>query len=190
MDTDQSHEKSSVSNIENSTYATEIAQLYSALEAISAGLPRTLTRALFDDALFQCRSEKTRDFVQEIRGNLQTLAALTPKNERYQWFYEHCEAQIMAFVQVAMRNSRTAKKAASSIPKIQSHATRHQRLQQELVLHHDYERRLKDNLTQAQAHASQQPHAEEAKAKVIACQRRLLRCQKAIANLERQLEAF
>lgn len=174
----------------DSNKTNEIEELFSVLEGLSAGLPPTLTRALFDNALFQCRSEKTSDFLQEIRDNLQILSGLTPGNERYLWFYEHCEAQIMAFVQGAMRNPRTAKNAALSRPKVQSNATRHQRLQQELVLHHDYERRLKDNLSQAQTQAAQQQHAAEAQAKVIVCQQRLLRCQRAIVNLERQLEAF
>ena len=177
-------------NREQLSYSTEIEALFSALASISSGLPSTLTRALFDDALFQCRSDKTSDFLQEIRGNLQTLAELTPGNERYQWLYEHCEAQIMAFVQVAMRNTRTAKNASTSLPKVQSHATRHQRLQQDLVQHHDYERRLKDNLIEAQVQAKHQQHDPVAQAKVIACQQRLLRCQKAIAKLEHRLEAF
>ena len=175
--------------MEESSYSAEIEQLSSALKAISSGLPPLLTRALFDDALFQCRSDKTSDFVQEIRDNLHTLARLTAGHARYQWLYEHCEAQIMAFVQVAMRNTRTAKQAAASLAKVQSHATRHQQLQQQLVVYHDYERRLKDNLVQAQAQAEQHQDAAT-QARVIACQQRLLRCQKAIATLERQLEAL
>ena len=177
-------EKLRDNSTDESSYSAEIEQLFSALKAISSDLPPMLTRALFDDALFQCRSDKTSDFLQEIHDNLHTLARLTAGHERYQWFYEHCEAQIMAFVQVAMRNGRTAKHAAVSLPKVQSHATRYQRLQQELAVHHDYERRLKDNLYKAQAEAQISGEHHQ----VIACQQRLIRCQQAIEKIERQLE--
>lgn len=163
----------------------DIVRLSAELDKISAKIPKKLTSALFDGSLFQCRSEKTCDYLQEIRDNLQKLSQLTPGNERYRWFYQHCEAQIMAFVQVAMRNSHTARQAARPETNNKAFASSLQQLHQDLARHHEYERRLEDNLRQAQTSAD----SAAGQQRVIACQQRLLRCQRAITAIEKQIDA-
>lgn len=165
---------------------SDIEQLTQALNQLSTDFPALISTSVFSTSLFRSRSEYMVDYLQEIRENLGKLDQLVDTNPQYQWLYEHCETQIMAFVQVAMRNQKQVKQAAA--PKGSSASStlfsRQQYLQQELVKHHDYERRLKDNLYKAQEAAQ----ASGDHNSVLVCQQRLIRCQHAIENIERQLE--
>lgn len=166
----------------------DIEKLSQALHAISANFPTQISKAVFASSLFHSRSEYMADYQAEIHANLIKLSELVSTGAQYQWLYERCEAQIMAFVQVAMRNQKQVKRAtatgSSASLGAQVQLSHRQHLQQELVKHHDYERRLKDNLYKAQAEAQISGEHHQ----VIACQQRLIRCQQAIEKIERQLE--
>lgn len=170
---------------DSSPISPEITSLVQILGRVSAELPATLSKELFDTTLFQSRSEYKREYLAEVRHNLVTLARLQPDGERYQWLSERCQAQVNAIVQLSLRNARKVKRSmqgaeAASLVRV----SQRQYLQQELVKHHDYERRLKDNLYRAQEAAQ----ASGDHNSVLVCQQRLIRCQHAIDNIERQLE--
>ncbi|MCL5255666.1 MAG: primosomal replication protein, partial [Gammaproteobacteria bacterium] len=144
-------------------------------------MPATLRSDWFSAELFQCRSDKSCDYLQEIRDNLQKLSQLSEHSTSYQWFVEHVDAQLNAFIQAVYRAKRPAK--ASSVDRHAQKTSRATQLQLELAKHHEYERRLTDNLREAQMAADTEGKSE----RVIACQQRLLRCQRAIAALEKRI---
>ena len=161
---------------------SDFKRLLEILDQASRSMPETLQRDWFSPEVFQCRSEKSCDYLHEIRDNLQKLSQLSEQSSSYLWLLEHTDAQLNAFIQAIYRAKRPPKKAfVDHHAEKTSHATK---LQVELAKHHEYERRLTDNLRQAQA----APESEGKHAQVIACQQRLLRCQRAIAHIERKIE--
>lgn len=172
-------------NHQSTNLKNDLVQLNTALEKVLASLPTVITKTLFDTTLFLCRSEQTSDYLQEIQTNLHRLSHLDAANANYQWLYARCEEQINAFIQVAMRNRARINQATTGHRLTRSDLSKRQHLQQELSQHHDYERRLKENLFQAQEAA----HDSGDHQRVMVCQQRLIRCQQAIAKLERAIES-
>ncbi|MCL4409882.1 MAG: primosomal replication protein [Gammaproteobacteria bacterium] len=159
------------------------------LEQEAKHLPKNISKTWFSPELFHCRSERSCDYLQEIQANLQKLAELNPSSESASWLGQHVNAQLNAFTQAVFRAKRPAP-AVTSKQKLPSdeRQSRSQRLYAELAKHHEYERRLSDNLRQAQAAASSASSSESHQRQVLLCQQRLMRCQKAIANIEAQIE--
>lgn len=161
---------------------SDIKRLLEILNQASRSLPSTLQRDWFSPELFQCRSERSCDYLQEIRDNLQKLSQLSAQSTSYVWLMEHVDAQLNAFIQAIYRAKRPAK--AAFVDRHAEKTSRATQLQLELAKHHEYERRLTDNLRQAQAAVESEGKYEH----VIACQQRLLRCQRAIAGIEKRIE--
>lgn len=166
----------------------ELQRAIEILHQESKDLPHNINKTWFSPELFHCRSERVCDYLQEIRDNLQKLSELNPSSESATWLVNHLGEQLNAFTQAIFRAKRPA---AASINKqklsFDEEQSRNQSLYAELAKHHEYERRLSDNLRQAQAEASL-THSSENKQRVILCQQRLMRCQRAIADIETQIE--
>ena len=160
---------------------SDIERLMEILDQASESMPANLRRDWFSPELFQCRSEKSCDYLQEIRDNLQKLSQLSAQSTSYQWLVEHVDAQLNAFIQAIYRAKRPAQ--AKTVDRHAQKTSRATQLQLELAKHHEYERRLADNLREAQMAADSAGKHE----RVIACQQRLLRCQRAIAALEKRI---
>ena len=161
---------------------SDFKRLLEILDQASTSMPTTLQQEWFSPELFQCRSENSCDYLHEIRDNLQKLSQLSEQSSSYPWLLEHTDAQLNAFIQAIYRAKRPPKQAF--VDRHAEKASRATKLQLELAKHHEYERRLTDNLRQAQAATE----SEGRHAHVIACQQRLSRCQRAIANIERKIE--
>lgn len=155
----------------------------------SKRLPKNISKSWFSPELFRCRSERSCDYLQEIRDNLQKLSELNPSSESATWLANHLSEQLNAFTQAIFRAKRPAPAVASKqkLP-FDEQQSRSQSLYAELAKHHEYERRLSDNLRQAQAAADSAPSSESHQQHVLLCQQRLMRCQKAIANIEAKIE--
>lgn len=171
------------------TQDVQLSQLISALERASEQLPTTLPKAWFSESLFHCRSERPVDYLAEIEHNLNKLAQMAAEAPGFSYLSEHTEAQLIAYTQAIYR----AKRPRSGYPKSDLHQSRDMpegranqraKLEQELARHLEYERRLQDNLRDAQGANNDARN----QALVLKCQQRLLRCQRAIADIEKRLE--
>lgn len=161
---------------------SDFERLMEILDRESKSLPGTLRRDWFSPELFQCRSEKSCDYLQEIRDNLQKLSLLSEQSTSYSWLVEHVDSQLNAFIQAIYRAKRPAQ--ALTIDRHAQKTSHATQLQLELAKHHEYERRLTDNLRLAQ----DAPEAPDKRSHILTCQQRLLRCQRAIADIEKRIE--
>lgn len=151
-------------------------QIYQQLQTATQAFPSEISRDWFDSTLFQCRSTRPLDYLDEIKTNMQQLQTLKMYSESYNWLINHLDEQLNAYTQALFRAQnkfpRDQKKISISAQKKQSLAALHQ----ELATHHDYERRLEENLRNVQEQNE-----------VLKAQQRLLRCQRAIAALEEKI---
>lgn len=151
-------------------------EIYQRLYAATQGLPSEISRDWFDASLFQCRSTRPLDYLEEIKGNMEQLSTVKMYSESYNWLINRLDEQLNAYTQALFRAQNKfpggQKRNSLREQKQQSLAVLHQ----ELATHHDYERRLQDNL-----------RAASEQEEVLRAQQRLLRCQRAIASLEEKI---
>jgi primosomal protein N'' len=151
-------------------------EIYQRLESATQGLPSEIQRDWFDATLFQCRSTRPLDYLEEIKRNMDQLQALQMYSESYNWLINRLDEQLNAYTQALFRAQNKfpggQKKFSVGERKQQDLASLHK----ELATHHDYERRLQDNLRNASAQED-----------VLRAQQRLLRCQRAIGVLEEKI---
>ncbi|EKE82855.1 primosomal replication protein PriC [Idiomarina xiamenensis] len=128
----------------------------------------------FDVHLFSCDSNKALDYVLEVERNLNRLPQLSGNAQHY--LAQQLSLQIEALV-VALRPGVIDKKQTDKrLTTAATLASQHQRLAQ----YHEYERRLQQNLLDAQ----QLPSSPQ---QILHCQQRLNRCQQAIMQLEERI---
>lgn len=165
----------------------ELTRLLEQLEHYSQQVPEIRTTDWFSNNVFQCRSEKTCDYLQEIRDNLQKLFALPAQSDSRTYLTERIEMQLNAYIQAIMRaqKSRPGKQSRQR----QTDPTTLHQLYQDLARHHGYEQQLSDNLQLALS-ADENDYDPE---KIQRCRQRLQRCQQALAKIEeaiRQIEEY
>ncbi|RUO32994.1 primosomal replication protein PriC [Aliidiomarina soli] len=174
------------------SFQTVLEQLLTRLRNEGRQLPKTLPRAWFSDELFHCRSEYSADYLREIEENARTLDKLSPQASSYGYLSQRVEAQLLAYTQAILRarkpaaNSRSATARSGQSTKQDSARKTLSTLHQDLAEHHEYERRLQDNLREAQQKAVTGTGKHDV---IIKCQQRLLRCQRAIAAIEKKIES-
>ena len=136
---------------------------------------KKVTEQWFSLSLFHTRSSIARDYVEETKRLLaQLLAAKREESQRF--LAEKLSAQIEALA-TALRSGKLPEQAEEQR---EIRASHYQLLHEKLVTYRDYERRLTENLSQAQSTGSQEA--------VQIAQKRLNRCQMAIVQLERQIQ--
>lgn len=165
--------------------ATSLHQVIEALKLAFDKLPTELSTEWFSPELFQCRSSRPMDYLEEIERNAQTLTRLNQNSEQASWLSTQLESQLSAITQALLRSKHKFNSYTQPSLHVRTENARLQ-LEQELAKHHDYERRLTENLRLAQ----QQPDSAQSKQHIIQCQQRLLRCQRAIAGIERKIDAL
>ncbi|MBJ3814644.1 primosomal replication protein N'' [Shimwellia pseudoproteus] len=137
----------------------------------------------FDRQLFQCRSSRMGDYLQETEQNLNHLrsAVAVQDNAKVSWLAEHLVNQIAAL----------SREAATW--QLRGHDSAHLytgRLHRQLLQHQEYERRLlamcqqrRQQWNDARQFDEQQRLARE----VTVLEGRLARCREALDNIVRQL---
>ncbi|MGX5913574.1 primosomal replication protein PriC [Aliidiomarina sp. Khilg15.8] len=156
--------------------SNHLEEVYQRLHSATQALPGEISRDWFDATLFQCRSTRPLDYLDEIKRNVDQLQTVKMYSESYNWLINHLDEQLNAYTQALFRAQNKfpngQKTISISEQKQQSLAVLHK----DLATHHDYERRLQDNLRNATEQAD-----------VLRAQQRLLRCQRAIGVLEEKI---
>lgn len=168
-----------ISTIDRTALSPRLKRLLEILNQQSEAMPATLQKDWFSAELFQCRSEKTCDYLQEIQDNLQKLYSQDTSSSSHRWLLQHVNDQLNAFTQAVFRSNRPKGDHRVSLKEQKTGTLAY--LHQELAKHHDYERRLSDNLRVAQT--NNPPFQQQ----IILCQQRLLKCQRAIVAIERRI---
>lgn len=164
-----------------------------------------LTRPWFDKSLFNCRSTRLRDYVNEAENTWQQCQQLTQttttNSAQYNWLMTRLDQQLNTLVQAFYRGKPPK---TSSMTYAKKHAQQEKLtndllgLYQQLKTYKEYEVRLGDNLRVVQHQltvlsqnssttlkkASEQQATQQ---QVLMAQQRLQRCQKAIAAVERAI---
>lgn len=151
-------------------------ELYRQLYVATKGIPSEIKRDWFDVKLFQCRSSRPFDYLDEIKHNVEQLQTLQMYSEPYNWLLNHLDEQLNAYTQALFRAKNKIPAGQKIIKTSQKRRANLASLHQELATHHDYERRLQENLRVAVAQDE-----------ILRAQQRLLRCQRAIAALEEKI---
>lgn len=138
---------------------------------------KKVTEQWFSPSLFQTRSSVAIDYVKETERLLGQLLQTTSK-ESQRYVAEKLCAQVEALA-TALRSGKLPEMGEEQREVKASH---YQKLHEQLVTYRDYERRLTDNLENAQSTGFQDV--------IQAAQKRLNRCQMAIEQLERQIQRY
>lgn len=161
----------------------DITRLFDLLQQYSDQLPAIRSTDWFSDHVFTCRSEKTCDYLHEIRDNLHMLNNLSPDSESYSYLLERVDTQLNAFIQAIIQTpglKSSRQQLSSATTGSGTEISSLQRLYQELAKHHGYEQQLADNLKMAQESEESFDKAERIKH----CQQRLYRCRQALEQIE------
>jgi len=138
---------------------------------------KKVTEQWFSPSLFQTRSSIALDYVKETERLLAQLRQTTSEESQL-YISEKLSAQVEALA-TALRSGK--------LPEVDEEqreikASHYQKLHKQLVTYRDYERRLTENLENAQSTGFQDV--------IQAAQKRLNRCQMAIDQLERQIQRY
>ncbi|MCC5855473.1 MAG: primosomal replication protein [Idiomarina sp.] len=153
--------------------------VFKSLRERAETLPAELPGHWFDEHLFQCRSPLLTDYIDEAFATWQQLNRIASTSDRFQWLSLRLSQQLEALVQALFRDKPPE---AVKIP-TQDDENPLPGLYQQLRTYKEYEVRLADRLRIEQ----DQPDSDEQRQRILAAQQRLIRCQRALTSVERQI---
>lgn len=183
-------------------------QLFNALKEKALCHKGELLRPWLHSSLFHTQSTRVLDYLEEAESNVSRLQQLESQmrvndapskgmNEQHLWLSERVTKQLEAItralykapprVSESLEEIREAYKAPSANnpanQKPAGTANNIKKLYETLTQYKGYEQRLEDQLRLAQAKS----HTDDTRAFVITTQQRLMRCQKAIVDIEKKI---